>query len=264
MQDPDRTTGTVALFATCLADIFRPQVAMAAAKLIQQCGYTVHVPSQSCCGQPAYNSGDRKKTRELAILYIREFESYDYIVAPSGSCAAMISEHYLTLFDKENEWYERCRQVCNRTWELSRFLVEVANAVSDNQTAGIAAGTGLMVTYHDSCSGLRELGIRLQPRKLLKQRLGIDICELTNAEICCGFGGMFCVKYPEISTRMVENKIDGIVSSQAEILLGGDLGCLLNIGGRLKRQGSKTRVYHFAELLAESDPGPAIGQSGED
>lgn len=251
----------VALFATCLADMVRPQVAMAAAELIEECGMTVHVPSQSCCGQPAYNSGEQSKTRSLAEVFIHQFESYDYIVAPSGSCAAMVSEHYPRLFETDGEWHRRCMKVCEKTWELSRFLVEIARLASANPVNNHFEG--LNIAYHDSCSGLRELGVREQPRKLLKERCGIEIREAGNAEICCGFGGTFCVKYPEISTRMVDNKLAGLDEPGTDLLLGGDLGCLMNIAGRLRRKGSNTRVYHYAELLLKSDPGPGIGDAGK-
>ncbi len=252
----------VALFATCLADLIRPQVALAAARLVEECGMEVHVPPQSCCGQPAYNSGEQDKTRTLAEVFVRQFEGYDYVVAPSGSCAAMVSVHYPRLFERDGESYRRCLEIGKRTWELSRFLVEVARL-----SPGTSADNrfeGLTIAYHDSCSGLRELGVRDQPRKLLSERCGIEIRELGNAEVCCGFGGTFCVKYPEISTRMVDNKLDGLDESGTDLLLGGDLGCLLNIAGRLRRKDSRIRVYHYAELLLNSDPGAGIGDSGGD
>ena len=250
-------TGQVALLVTCLSDLFRPQIAHAAVELIEKFGYQVDVPRQTCCGQPAYNAGEKGKARILAENMISLFEPYRYVVAPSGSCAATIKEHYPGLFDEASSEHEQCMQLVEKTHELSGFLVDVAKA--DLEKRPSFGDRPLRITYHDSCSGLRELGIRSQPRKLLKDRLGIDISEMPNSEVCCGFGGMFCVKYPEISTRMVDNKIDGIEDVEAEVLLGGDLGCLMNIAGRLRRIGSTTRVYHYAELLADSDPGPAIG-----
>jgi L-lactate dehydrogenase complex protein LldE len=258
-DSPRISAKSVGLFVTCLADLFRPQVAFAAEKLIQNSGFAVSVPRQSCCGQPAYNSGESLKAIELAKNFISQFESFDYIVAPSGSCAAMVSEHYPSLFEQDDEWAARCAIVCEKTYELSRFLVDIADIRLD-QPQQVKPDLG-KVTYHDSCSGLRELGIRSQPRKLLGQRLGLEISEMENSEICCGFGGTFCMKYPEISTRMADNKIRGIESAEADILLGGDLGCLMNLAGRLKRNGAATRVYHFAELLAETIPGPGIAES---
>ena len=249
--------GQVALLITCLSDLFRPRLASAAVELIEGLGYRVEVPEQTCCGQPAYNAGEREKTRALAKMLIDRFEPYDYVVAPSGSCAATVREHYPGLFEKGSPWRERSRRLCEKTHELSAFMVDVAGARLERKSE--ADHEGLRFAYHDSCSGLRELGIRSQPRRLLKDRLGIDLCEMGNSEICCGFGGMFCVKFPEISTRMADNKIDGIRDAEADVLLGGDLGCLMNIAGRLRRLGSRTKVYHYAELLTESGPGPAIG-----
>ncbi|MYB35425.1 MAG: (Fe-S)-binding protein [Gammaproteobacteria bacterium] len=247
----------VALLVTCLSDLFRPQIAHAAVELIEKFGYRVDVPRQTCCGQPAYNAGEKEKTRMLAENMVSLFEPYRYVVAPSGSCAATIKEHYPGLFVEGSSGHKRCMDLAGKTHELSGFLVDVAKV--DLEKKSSLDDQRRRITYHDSCSGLRELGIRSQPRKLLKERLGIDISEMPNSEVCCGFGGMFCVKYPEISTRMVDNKVDGIENVEAEVLLGGDLGCLMNIAGRLRRMGSKTRVYHYAELLTDSDPGPAIG-----
>ncbi len=243
----------VGLYITCLADLFRPEIGFATVKLLEQCGCSVSVPLQSCCGQPAYNSGDRAKASQLAKEVIRTLEPFDSLVVPSGSCAAMIRHHYPSLLEDEKEWSARARAVGDRTFELSEFLVDEMGLETIPQSR-----TGLntrRVTYHDSCSGLREMGIREQPRRLLSQCAGIRLEEMHNAEICCGFGGTFCVKYPEISTRMVDNKISGIEDTQAEIVLGGDLGCLMNIAGRLKRHGKSPRVYHYAELLV-GEPSP--------
>ena len=258
-SDVSAIPGNVGLFVTCLADLFRPSVAFAAAGLLEQSGMTVNVPVQSCCGQPAYNSGEEGKTRVLAKQFIQQFEKFDHVVAPSGSCAAMVKIHYPDLFDGEPDWKLRSQQLASRTFELSEFLMDVLKVdLSDtgtNNSSGLGQSVGKtmgdsVITYHDSCSGLRELGVRSQPRELLKHGCGVEINEMVNSEICCGFGGTFCVKFPEISTRMVDNKIEGIVETEADVLLGGDLGCLMNIAGRLKRTGSKTKVYHYAELLA--------------
>jgi len=257
-SDTQTVSGNIGLFVTCLVDLFRPSVAFSAARLLEIQGFSVSVPLQSCCGQPAYNSGDEGKTRVLAKQFIEQFEKFDYVVAPSGSCSAMVKIHYPDLFDSEPDWHKRSQQLASRTFELSEFLIDVLKVgLSDGDVKTSNGLAGLpdklrgdsVITYHDSCSGLRELGIRSQPRELLKQGCGVEINEMSNSEICCGFGGTFCVKFPEISTRMVDNKIEGVVETDANILLGGDLGCLMNIAGRLKRMGSKTRVYHYAEML---------------
>ena len=248
----------VGLFVTCLADLFRPQVGFAAARLIGDCGCRVSVPVQSCCGQPAYNSGDNVKSAVLAKNLIDQFEEFDYLVAPSGSCAAMIKEHYPELLNDDGNWEARARKLAEKTFELSEFLVDVMGLKAHVDENGSLAD--LTVTYHDSCSGLRELGIRSQPRKLLNEHAGIQIAEMDNSEICCGFGGTFCIKYPEISTRLVDNKITGIDKTGADIVTGGDLGCLMNIAGRMKREGCITRVFHFAELLLDGDPGEGLAE----
>lgn len=249
----------VGLFITCLADLFRPQVGFAAARLIEECGCTVSVPQQSCCGQPAYNNGDDSKTRTLAKNLIEKFEPFDYLVAPSGSCAAMVKVHYPKLLSDEPQWAERAQKLADRSYELSQFLVDVMSLKQVSKPARFVADK--KITYHDSCSGLRELGIRSQPRKLLSQGAGISIDEIDNSEICCGFGGTFCVKYPEISTRMVDNKISGIDRIEADVVLGGDLGCLMNIAGRLTRCGKQTQVFHFAEWLLDEQPEVGIAQA---
>jgi L-lactate dehydrogenase complex protein LldE len=252
---------SVGLFVTCLADLLRPQVGFAAAQLLEGSGCRVTVPCQSCCGQPAYNSGDNHKARNLARKFIEQFESFDYVVAPSGSCVGMVKIHYPGLLQDDPAWSERANELAAKTWELSQFLVEVLN--TGLTLKHFSSSAGEKVCYHDSCSGLRELGIRTQPRELLQRHCGLNINEIHNAEICCGFGGTFCVKYPEISTRLVDNKIDGIEQAKPDIVLGGDLGCLMNIAGRMKRANSEVRVYHYAELLAAEDPGPGIGDPPE-
>jgi L-lactate dehydrogenase complex protein LldE len=235
----------VGLFVTCLVDLFRPTVGFAAVKLLEAAGCTVEVPaSQTCCGQPAYNSGDRADTKDIARAVIRAFEDFDYVVAPSGSCAGMIKEHYGELFADEPEWAQRAAHLKHRTYELVSFLVDVLgiDAVDVEYT-----GT---ITYHDSCSGLRELGVKQQPRRLLRSVEGLHLAELPGAEVCCGFGGTFCIKYPEISNKMVSEKTADIVRTGADTLLAGDMGCLLNMAGKLKREGSTVKVRHIAEVLA--------------
>lgn len=250
----------VGLFVTCLADMMRPQVAFAAAALLQKAGCAVRVPrAQSCCGQPALNSGDRTSTIDIAKKVIAEFEGDDYVVAPSGSCADTLKNKYPALFTKDMLWAKRAKSLSEKTWELTRFLHEkIGLAQLDASYPGVC-------TYHDSCSGLRELDIHDQPRELLKHVRDLQFVEMRDSNVCCGFGGLFSVKYPDISARMAHDKCTEIVSSNADTILGGDLGCLLNIAGRLKREGRKVKVFHVAEVLAGMADGPAIGEaeSGE-
>lgn len=249
----------VGLFVTCLVDLFRPSVGFATVDLLERAGCTVSVPStQTCCGQPAYNAGDNADAKDIARRVIETFEGFDYVVAPSGSCAAMIARHYPELFHDDPDWGPRARRLASRTHELVSFLTDVRGV----DTTG--ARYDGKVTYHDSCSGLRELGIRQQPRDLLAAIDGLELVELPGAEECCGFGGTFCVKYPEISTRMVTNKIKNIEQTGAGTLLAGDLGCLLNMAGRLKREGVPVKARHVAEVLAGRTDEPAIGDGEED
>ena len=245
----------IGLFVTCLVDLFRPSVGFAAIKLLEQAGCTVEVPSrQVCCGQPAYNAGDRADAAAIARNVIEAFEGYDYVVAPSGSCAGMIREHYPRLFDDDPDWAPRAHHVANRAYELLSFLTDVMGV---GEVAGAAYQD--KVTYHDSCSGLRELGIYHQPRTLMASVAGLDLVELPRSEVCCGFGGTFCVKYPDISNKMVTDKANDIVATGAGTLLCGDLGCLLNMAGKLKRQGAQIKVRHVAEVLAGMTDTPPIG-----
>ena len=244
----------VGLFVTCLVDLFRPVVGFAAVKLIEDAGCQVDVPmAQTCCGQPAYNSGDRADTRAIAENTIRAFEGFDYVVAPSGSCAGMLKKHYPALFKGDPAWEARAKAFSAKVHELVSFLVDVRGM--DRVTAANAGA----VTYHDSCSGLRELGIREQPRRLLKSVEGLTLRELPDADVCCGFGGTFCVKYPDISNAMVTKKARRIGETGAEMLLAGDLGCLMNMDGKMKREGRKVEVRHVAEILAGMTEAPPIG-----
>jgi len=235
----------VGLFVTCLVDLVRPNIGFAALKLLEDAGYEVVVPTdQTCCGQPGYNSGARDIAKALARKVLSEFRDCDYIVAPSGSCSGQMKVHVVEdLFKGEPE--EPAFKVLAAKWyELSDFLVNVAKVSLPHSDIG-------SITYHDSCSGLRELNIKAQPRMLLSQA-GATIAEMTDCEKCCGFGGTFSVKLGDISTRMAENKCVNIAATGAAALVGGDLGCLLNIEGRLRRNGdSTTKVYHFAEVLAQ-------------
>jgi len=245
----------VGLFVTCLADLFRPSIGFAAVRLLEAAGCEVTVPEQTCCGQPAYNSGDRADAQALAVQVIDAFDDCDCVVVPSGSCAAMIRCHNPRLFSAEDEpqRHAAAQALAAKTRELVEFLAERPPALDGVRFDGV-------VTYHDACSGLRELGIREQPRRLLRGVAGLTLSESEGCEECCGFGGTFCVKYPEISTRMVGDKCRNLVASGADTVLAGDLGCLLNIAGRLSRDGHRTRVRHIAEVLAGMAHEPAIGE----
>ncbi len=245
----------VGLFVTCLIDMYRPNVGFAAVKLLRQAGCAVEVPqAQTCCGQPAMNSGDYGTSREIAKQVIEAFADYDYLVAASGSCIGTIKTHYPHLFEDDPQWQARVTELAARSHELMSFLTDVMGM---EKVEARYEGT---VTYHDSCSGLRELGIKQQPRKLLGSVEGLVIEEADNSEICCGFGGTFCVKYPEISNKMVSVKCEKIAASGAETLLAGDLGCLMNMAGKLKRQGLEIEARHVAEVLAGACDTPAIGE----
>jgi L-lactate dehydrogenase complex protein LldE len=244
----------VALFVTCLIDLFRPTVGFAAVKLLEEAGCIVEVPrAQTCCGQPAYNSGDRTDAKAIALQVIDAFAGYDYVVAPSGSCAGMIRQHYPEMFADDPAALPRAEELAARTWELVSFLVDVRGM------RRVAADWPRITTYHDACSGLRELGVRDQPRRLLASVNGLELRELPDAEVCCGFGGTFCVKYPDISDKMVSDKADDIAATGAEAVLAGDLGCLLNIAGKLSRQGRSVEARHVAEVLAGMTGTPPIG-----
>jgi len=234
-----------ALLVTCLADLFRPEVAFAAIRLLESAGCRVEVPpSQTCCGQPAYNNGDRASARAIARQMIEQLEGYDHVVVPSGSCAGMLHLHYPTLFRGVSSWEERARALADRTHELTAFLTEVMGVER------VETPFPHRVTYHDSCSCLREMRVRGQPRRLLASVEGLELVEMAERDSCCGFGGTFCVKFPEISQRMVDDKIAAIEATGATHVLAGDLGCLLNIGGRVSRRGSEVQVFHVAEVLA--------------
>jgi L-lactate dehydrogenase complex protein LldE len=234
----------VGLFATCLMNAFRPQVGFAALDLLERAGCEVDVPSaQTCCGQPAYNSGDAEGARALARQVIKTFERYDYVVGPSGSCMGMIRQDYPRLFAEDEKWLRRANALAAKSHELISFLVDV-RGLKD-----VVAQFDGVATYHDSCSGLRQLGVKAQPRELLAGVQGLEMREMRDAEVCCGFGGTFCVKYPEISTRIVDDKLACIAETGADTVLGGDLGCLMNIAGRASREGKALRVFHVAEVL---------------
>jgi L-lactate dehydrogenase complex protein LldE len=224
----------------------RQAIGFAAIKLLEAGGAEVFVPpTQTCCGQPGYNSGDRAGAVALATKLVAEFEGCDYLVAPSGSCTGMIKTHYADVFRDDAPMLARAEALGARTFELTDFLV---NVLKLGAVPGNFAGT---VTYHDSCAGLREMGVKAQPRALLARMPGVTMNEMTECETCCGFGGTFSIKYGEIATRLADDKCRHIAAAGADAVVLGDLGCMLNIEGRLRRRGDRrTRVLHIAELLA--------------
>ena len=245
----------VGLWVTCLVDAMRPAIGFAAISLLEAAGCRVEVPlRQTCCAQPALNSGDLAGARQLAQRTIALLEPFEYAVVPSGSCAATIRVHYPELFQDDPTWRARAQALAVRTHELLSFLVDI-RGWSPKQVA-----LRTCATYHDSCAGLRELGVQAQPRKLLAGVEGLTLRSLEGDTSCCGFGGTFCVKYAAISNAIVEEKAQSIEATGAELLLGGDLGCLMNMAGKLHRRGSAVRAYHAAEVLAGMGGGPAIGE----
>jgi L-lactate dehydrogenase complex protein LldE len=230
-------------------------VAFAAVKLLEDAGCTVAVPAaQTCCGQPALNSGDSADARAIAKQVIAAFEGFDAVVGPSGSCMGTLRQDYPAMFADDPAWRARADDLSRRSHELLSFLVDRL------KVERIDARHDARVTYHDSCAGLREMGVHAQPRKLLAGVAGLELVEMKDTDVCCGFGGTFCVKYPEISTKMVDDKIANIQASGADTVLGGDLGCLLNIAGRIQRRGLPIRVMHTAEVLAGMGHEPSIGE----
>ena len=236
----------VGLFVTCLVDLMRPSIGFAALRLLEAASCEVVVPTtQTCCGQPGYNSGDRKAAKALALKVLQEFDGCDYVVLPSGSCAGMILVHYPALFKDDPAVIESIKRLSARTYELTDFLVNVAKL---QNIPGNYSGS---LTYHDSCSGLREMGVQVQPRALLARMPGVKLTEMRESTTCCGFGGTFSVKFGDISARMADNKCGHIAQTGAGAIVAGDLGCLMNIEGRLRRRGDlDTRVLHIAEVLA--------------
>ena len=236
----------VGLFVTCLVDVVRPEIGFAALKLLERAGCTVEVPTtQTCCGQPGYNSGDAAAGRALAKKVIDEFSGFDYVVVPSGSCGGQIKVHFVELFKDDPDLKARAEDLAARTYELTDFLATVLKVGRlDSDFRG-------RITYHDSCCGLRELGVSAQPRQLLALLPGVQLTEMSDCTQCCGFGGTFSIKYGDVSAAIVDEKCRNIRASGAEAVVLGDLGCMLNIEGRLRRTGDETtRVLHVAQVLA--------------
>lgn len=245
----------VALLVTCLVDFLRPDIGFAAVKLLEEAGCDVHVPRQTCCGQPAYNSGDKSGAQALALQVMDQFAGVDYIVAPSGSCAGMLAHHYPQLFSHDPNLAIRAQDFAAKCYELVSFLTDVMNMER------VSARFNHSVTYHDSCAGLREMKVKSQPRKLLASVEGLRLTEMKDCEVCCGFGGTFATKYGEISDAIVSEKNSHVAAAQADVLLAGDLGCLMNMAGKLARQNSQVEVRHVAEVLAGVTDSPPIAAS---
>ncbi len=247
----------IGLFVTCLVDLFRPSVGFAAIKLIEAGGARVEVPrAQTCCGQPAYNSGDRKNAVAIARHVVETFERFDYVVAPSGSCTGMLRLHYPRLLADDPEFADRAAALAAKSFELTSFLVEILGLTA------VDAAYARTVTYHDSCSALRELQVRPAPRRLLASVKGLSLVELGDCEACCGFGGAFAVKYPDISAAILDTKLNDITQTGAATVVSSDLGCLLQIAGRLARENESIEVRHVAEVLAGMTDEPAIAAPG--
>lgn len=254
MSSDPKPAPSVALLVTCLVDMVRPSVGFAAVKLLEEAGCTVHVPAQTCCGQPNWNSGDRAGAADLARTMIRAMAGFDYVVVPSGSCAATVIKDYPAILAGTPE-AAAAEDLAARTHEIVSFLTDVLGV------ARVEAAYAGRATYHDSCSGLRSLGIKEQPRRLLASVEGLALAEMPDAEVCCGFGGTFCVKYPEISNRMVANKAANVGDSGADLLLAGDLGCLMNMAGKMSREGRAVHARHVVEVLAGDTDTPPIGEA---
>lgn len=235
----------VTLFVQCMVDAMAPDAAMGMVGLFDRIGIDTCFPEdQTCCGQPAFNAGYRTASRKAARHFIQVFEDAECIVCPSGSCVAMVKHHYPELFADEPHWLDRARKVSGKIFELTEFLVDVLK-ITD--VGAVYQGT---VTYHDSCHLLRTLGIGRQPRQLLSHVRGLRLVEMAQSDRCCGFGGTFAVKYPDISTALVADKVSRILETGADTVVGCDMGCLLNIEGYLTRMGHPVKVKHIAEVLA--------------
>jgi L-lactate dehydrogenase complex protein LldE len=236
----------VSLFVTCLVDQFWPSIGTGAVQVLENAGCEVVFDErQTCCGQPAFNSGYRHEARTLAERFIEIFEnaSADAIVCPSGSCTAMV-RHFHELFPDDEHWRKRAESIASRTYEFSSFLV---NQLGVEDTGASFHGR---VTWHDACHGLRDLGLRKEPRALISNVRGADFIEMPNADSCCGFGGTFSVKFPEISVAILDSKVDAIIDAGVRAVVSADASCLMQIGGRLSRRNSDVKTMHIAELLA--------------
>ena len=236
---------TVSLFVTCLVDQLFPDVGLAMTTVLERIGFVIDFrQSQTCCGQPAFNSGHRGPARDVAMHFLDTFDDAEYIIAASGSCCAMVSHHYADLFGHDSKMMDRVHSIEARTYEFSRFLIDVA------KTEDVGASLNRVATYHDSCHALRELGIKSGPRRLLKNVRGLDLREMEAAEECCGFGGTFSVKFAEISGGMARTKIESIKKTGADLVVSIDSSCLMQLEGTMRKEGLNISTMHLAEVLA--------------
>ena len=236
---------SVSLFVTCLVDQLFPPVGLAMAEVLERIGYSIDFrQGQTCCGQPAFNSGHREPAREDARYFLDTFEDAEYVVVASGSCCSMISHHYADLFGNDSRMMDRVHAMEAKTFEFSRFLLDVAE-VDD-----VGAKLNRVATYHDSCHALRELGIKKGPRQLLSKVKGLELREMSIAEECCGFGGTFSVKFAEISGAMANTKIESIQQTGADLVVSVDSSCLMQLEGTMRKQGLAISTMHLAEVLA--------------
>jgi len=235
----------VSLFITCLVDILFPQVGVSMVKVLKRLGVEVDFPEeQTCCGQPAFNSGFRQDAKVLAKRFISIFSQDGFIVSPSGSCTSMVRVFYKELFHDDQKMLDVVDILSSRTYEFSEFLVNVLK-VDD-----VGATYNGRVTYHDSCHALRELRVQNEPRKLIKSVKGVDFVEMKFPDTCCGFGGTFSVKFPDVSVSILDEKIESIIESGADTVVSTDMGCLMQIGGAINRKKLPVKTIHIAELLA--------------
>ncbi len=234
----------VSIFITCLVDLFYPSIGLSMVNVLRKMGLKLTFPAdQTCCGQPAFNNGYIDESKRLALRFISVFEKADFIVAPSGSCVYMVKHHYPMLFRDDPQILSRVRAVSSRLYELSEFLVNVCKQTD------LGAKFPGNVTYHESCHLLRGLGIKQEPRDLINSVAGAHLIEMNKSDQCCGFGGAFYLKYPDISQAIVNEKTDNIIASGADTVTGADAGCLMNISAALRKKKSQIRVLHLAELL---------------
>ena len=234
----------VTLFIQCIIDGVYPEVGEAMVRLFSKLGIAMTYPEdQTCCGQPAFNSGFRKEASRAARRFIEIFDSAETIVCPSGSCVNMVRNHYPKLFENDSAWRDRATRIAKKTYEMSEFLVDIL------KKEDVGASFDGKVTYHESCHLMRGIGVSRQPRTLISNVQGIDFIEMQDADRCCGFGGAFSFKYPDISSAMLAEKVNHIEASGAEVVVGCDMGCLMNIQGMLNRKKSTIKTMHIAELL---------------
>lgn len=242
---------SASLFTTCIVDQLFPQVGVSVVRVLRHLGVEVDFPAdQTCCGQPVYNSGFNQQAKKLAVRVLDSFEDSQYIVVPSGSCAAMIKVFYLDLFQDQPDELRRAELMAPKVYEFSQFLVQVLGA------ADIGASFPGAAAYHPSCHLMREMNVRDEPRELLSHVSGLQLNDLPQAETCCGFGGTFSVKFPHISEGMLADKVASVSASGAETLVSCDMGCLMHIDGALSRQGIGVQTRHLAQVLDPTQPEP--------